>query len=225
VLLSCVLLTAACSADDSEQQPEEDASRSPPPDASPPGDAQPSADAAPPDAARDDAGSLPPFVRTLPDSVCALSVGATCDGSEDCAQGESCCATFDPLLFRYESIVCEDDCNGSNEFTVCHPGEPCASAGEVCRASLIIPHDFIGVCAAPQSGVPPLMGTASAGEVACGADRCAVGSEQCCLRARYDFQAMSIDPLEPYCAALDAACRCNYVAPDADPYDEDGGGP
>jgi hypothetical protein len=223
VSLSCVLSAAACG-DVGEQQPDEDASRSPPPDASQPNDAQPPVDAASADAAPDDGGRQAPVVRPLPDSVCALSVGARCDGSEDCAQGESCCATFDPFLFRYTSIACQADCGGNNEFTVCHPGEACTSAGEVCRASLIIPHDFIGVCAAPQAGVPPLTGTALAGEVECGAARCAVGSEKCCLRARYDFQAMSIDALEPYCAEIDANCTCNYVAPDAGtPVDEDGG--
>jgi len=40
-------------------------------------------------------------------------------------------------------------------------------------------------------------------------DACEVGSEQCCLRGRYDFKELQTTWLEPYCAALGSECSCD----------------
>lgn len=230
VCVSCwlALLPGACDGGDEEQPASDASSPAPARDADAPQDAQPALDAdLPADAGAVDSGWVPPFVPPLPDSVCALAVGAQCDGSEDCAQGETCCGRFEPALVAYTSIACRSECSDRNDIELCHAGEPCANGEAVCRTSLIIPHDFIGVCARPESAVAPVTGTAVAGEVTCGATSCAVGSEKCCLRARYDFRTMSIDALEPYCAELDANCSCNHVPamPDAGPPVPDAGPP
>jgi len=183
-------------------------------DASPAMDASGAIDAATNDAAQ--SGSFaPPIVRPLPDSVCALAVGAKCGGKGDCAQGQTCCGRFEPALVTYTSIGCKASCDGSNDFELCHPGETCARAGTECRSSLIIPHAFIGVCAAPESALPVLTGASVADEIACGDAACAVGAEQCCLRSRYDFREMGVSALEPYCAPLDHRCSCNHEPTDA----------
>lgn len=202
--------------------PSPDAAMSAPPmDASapPPADASPGSDAAADAAAG--GSSAPPISLPLPDTICALAVGAACDGNEDCGQGQTCCGQYEPILFRYTRIECMPSCDGTNQVQLCRPGESCARAGTECRSSLIIPYDFIGVCAAPDSAVPMMTGGATEGEIACGEAACALGSEQCCLRSRYDFMDMSISALEPYCAPLGDRCSCNHkVEPtDAGPPD------
>jgi len=226
--LSLAWVLAACNGDDGVGEPAksmQDAMPAPPlEDASrPPMNASPAIDAAANDAAQS-GGFVPPIVRPLPDSVCALAVGAACDGKEDCAQGQTCCGRFEPALFTYTSIGCRASCNGENDFELCHPGETCARPGTECRSSLIIPHDFIGVCAGPESSLPVLTGGSVAGEIACGNAACAVPAEQCCLRSRYDFRDMGVSALEPYCAPLDHRCSCNHEPIDAgSPGDGDGG--
>jgi hypothetical protein len=195
--------------------PRMDASPEPPVDASPATDA--AADAS-------EGGSSEPTInRPLPDSVCSLAVGAECDGNEDCAQGQTCCGHFESILFTYTSMKCRSACDGTNEVQLCRPGETCARAGTQCRSSLIIPYDFIGVCANPDPAVPPLTGGAAAGDIACGETACAAGSEQCCLRSRYDFMDMAISALEPYCAPLGDRCTCNHEAQRVDAGAEDAG--
>jgi hypothetical protein len=157
----------------------------------------------------------PPLI--LPNTQCALAVGAECDGREDCPIGQTCCGHYEPVFFTYSSIECRSRCDDSNDIEFCHPGQTCMRAGHVCRASLIIPYDFIGVCALPSSSVPPLKGEAVAGDVACADASCSAASEQCCLRSRYDFNAMSLSALEPYCAPLEHTCSCDHdpTPPDA----------
>lgn len=175
-------------------------------------------DAAPP-SQRD---AMPPVVvfppPQLPDSVCALAVGAECDGAEDCGSGQVCCGEFDPATFSYERIACADRCDGSNSFEFCHEGERCGTSGLVCRRSLIIPYDFVGVCAMPAEPARDLRGEAVSGQIACGAQTCDVGAEKCCLRARFDFARRAAMALEPHCAPIDYQCAC-----DAAPEPQDAG--
>jgi hypothetical protein len=178
-------------------------------------------DAAPPMAG---AASLPPRDGGLSfgaAKVCSLSVGAPCDGPEDCPLPQSCCATFDPVLFRYTDISCQRSCTGINEFELCHPERGCRDAGDECRRSSIVPHDFITVCA--QAARVPTETTSRevVGAVLCGSDQCKVGSEQCCLRSEFDFSTLMSTPLEPYCAPLGAACDCAARPPLG--ADDDGG--
>jgi hypothetical protein len=165
----------------------------------------------------------PPFTFPLPETQCALAVGAECDGREDCANDEICCGRYEPLFFMYTSIRCRPRCDSSDDIEFCHPGDTCSRAGTVCRPSLIIPYDFVGVCARPEENLPALLGTAVAGEVACGDTRCSAGSEKCCLRSRYDFREMRLDALEPYCAPLDHTCNCRHDPGPVDAGVPDGG--
>lgn len=172
-----------------------------------------------PDAGAADTGvpspTLPPF-GPLPDSICSLEVGAECDGREDCAGGQTCCGVFDPLGFTYRQIRCMDSCEDTNEIELCHPGEACSRPGHVCRRSFILPYEFLSVCADPGLVSPNATGQALAGEIACGPESCQVGSEQCCLRTRYEFAARTLRALEPYCAPLDHACDCDHALPPSD---------
>jgi hypothetical protein len=166
-------------------------------------------------------GFIPPIV--VPSSICALSVGAECDGAEDCGDGQVCCGEFEPERFRYTRIACADRCEGLNSFALCHAGESCSVAGQVCRRSLIIPFDFIGVCAPPIEA-PALASVAAVPDViACGQRTCEAGVSKCCLRTRFDFAPRLPVALEPYCAPLDDSCGCDHVPPPITD-DEDAGG-
>jgi hypothetical protein len=192
----------------------------PPEDASPP-----VSDADTVDADVPTGGGRAPIGFLLPDTQCARPVGAQCDGREDCAEGQTCCGVYDPLFFSYRSISCSASCDSLNDFELCHPGESCSRAGYVCRMSLVLPYDFIGVCAPPDAMAQPVIGTAVAGEIACGDERCATSAEHCCLRPRYDFGAMSLDGLEPYCAPLAQRCDCDYEPEPPDAGNPDAGPP
>jgi hypothetical protein len=138
-----------------------------------------------------------------------MSVAAECDGREDCDEGV-CCAEFSPTSVRYERIACSTDCTSATQFALCHPGERCsANESLVCRRSLILPFEFLGVCAAPSNIVGPPSGPASSGEITCGDETCEVGRERCCLRASFDFRTQSGGPLEPTCVGMDEPCNCD----------------
>ena len=156
-------------------------------------------------------------------SVCTLGVGATCDGPEDCPVPQSCCAVFDASRLTYVSIGCALNCDALNEFELCHPDQGCNGRSRVCRRSAIVPHDFITVCADPIPVPVPTETTSEAitDKVMCGADLCAAGSEQCCLRSEFDFANRMSVALEPYCAPAGSACTCDSVPPTL--IDEDGG--
>lgn len=145
-----------------------------------------------------------------PPSVCALSVGAQCDGREDCPDGQFCCAHFDSATFRYDSVRCQTSCGGASNFELCHDGDTCSTPGFVCRPSVIAQFDFIAVCAQPLPVPAETASDAVAGQIACGKARsCDVGSEQCCLGARYYFSTLSTTWLEPYCAPIGEECSCD----------------
>ena len=164
---------------------------------------------------------FPPIVIPTEGKYCALSVGAQCDGREDCPSGQRCCATFNPATVSYDNVSCQANCRGMTRCEVCHAdgdGESdCADPGYVCRPSLIARFEFFSVCALrlPSDAKPTNTGTP--GLIECGHDtRCEVGAEQCCLRASFDFARGTTSFLEPYCAPIEAgraACDCSVEPP------------
>lgn len=154
--------------------------------------------------------------------VCALHVGASCDGAEDCAEGQRCCAQFQRITYSYTHIACSDSCEEPDQFELCHPGDTCPDPADVCRRSMIVPHDFINVCAMPATVSRDSKSVALEGEVVCGAETCVAGEQVCCLRANFDFATMELKPLSPYCASAGSACLCNDTPPITDDV-EDGG--
>jgi hypothetical protein len=162
---------------------------------------------------------LPSFSGEL----CVLHVGARCDGPEDCPGGQTCCAQFEALSYGYRSIQCQDSCDAVDQFELCHPGQVCDDPSQVCRRSVLVPHDFITVCA---DAAPVPTDTTSAAiddEVLCGESSCRAGSEQCCLRATFDFATMMSTALPPYCAPLSSGCQCDDQPVILDASVEDGG--
>jgi hypothetical protein len=161
-----------------------------------------------------DGGFVPVAVVQVPE--CSLAVGAECDGNEDCGHKQVCCGHFDQLTFSYTSIGCESTCAGADDFQLCHSDDVCA-AGTVCRPSLILPYDFIRVCATPIQGQGPSTDRDVADEVACGARNCKGGQEQCCLTAHFDRSAPYPTPVaeEPYCAPRGDDCVCHHQSSDA----------
>jgi hypothetical protein len=217
------LVLAACGDDDGMVPSNEGGdSMPPPPVASPTEDAGGAAGTSAGGAPSPPPSSTPRVLR-----ACALEVGASCDGSEDCPDGQRCCAKFQPV--RYTSIGCAETCDQPDEFELCHPGDVCKESGDVCRRSVIVPHDFIHVCASgSEAAKPPDAGFESRdGEVVCGADTCTAIDEVCCLRSSFDFGTATLSALAPYCAPAGAACRCDDVPPvpppDVDAPVEDGG--
>src|SRR5688572_10049239 len=49
----------------------------------------------------------------------------SCDGSEDCASGESCCGVRSEFGW---DLACAPSCEAANE-ELCHPGDTCANGG------------------------------------------------------------------------------------------------
>lgn len=167
------------------------------------------ADAGPATMPTDGAAAPPAFQVPTSGSLCSVKVGAECDGDEDCDGGEVCCGRFDssPTNFGYTSIACSATC-APTDFQLCHPGDDCPGDTLGCRASLVLPYDFVGVCAQPAEA-PELTGEAIEGEVLCGERTCVVGEEKCCYRARFQWADRATVPLEPYCAPLDHECDCD----------------
>lgn len=211
----CVAFAAACNTD-----------RPIAPDAGP----KPSVDAAL-DAETEDSGAeadasepAPPWSRwdggfdlsDLEDEYCILRVAAECDGAEDCGQG-ACCARFEPSAVSYTAIECADKCDYQRTFPLCHAGERCSFDGQfTCRTSLLIPHDFIGVCAPPNQFSGPPTSVAVEGAIECGAQQCVVGVEQCCLREGFDVMRAEPKKYEPYCAPIGERCDCTDGVPPRD---------
>lgn len=164
-----------------------------------------------------DAGMLPNA-----GSICALAVGAECDGPEDCPVPQSCCAVS-VVPLTYSIIACRQNCDRANEYELCHAEQGgCRRSDRVCQRSQIIPHDFITVCSNPTSLPLPTANSsqAIANTVVCGSDRCVAGKEQCCLRSEFDFEKRMTVALEPYCAPRGSSCTCASMPPAGD---EDGG--
>jgi hypothetical protein len=220
--LSLTLVLAACGDDDGTAPSDEGGDSMPPPVISPAEDAGGAGTTAGgASGGPKDGGSF--ATPMLSGQVCALEVGASCDGAEDCPSGQRCCAQFQPV--RYTSISCSETCDQSDQFELCHPGEACTDPDDVCRRSLIVPHDFIHVCA---SGSEPAKASDAGlesrdGEVVCGTDTCTAIEEVCCLRSSFDFGTAILSALVPYCAPAGAACLCGDVPPVVDEPVEDGG--
>lgn len=157
------------------------------------------------------------FAELLDPSSCTLLVAAACDGNEDCTGGQLCCGTFDSASFTYRSIECSSSCEGDNQRVLCHPGDTCAAAGQVCRRSQLLPFDFISVCASPSMSSATVTGEELDDLIVCGEERCHAGSERCCLRGRAGSLATGARPLAPYCTPEAEACECppEDAVPDA----------
>jgi hypothetical protein len=165
------------------------------------------------------------FLDDLLDGVCITSVAAECDGAEDCGGDRRiCCATIGPSTSAsslpgyvgYKTMQCSATCKRSEGgFPLCHRVSPdertCLSADDTleCRRTLLLPHDFIGVCA-PHSEYAPetLKGEPVSGLIECGASRCTVGTEKCCLGVTYDRDAPQNTAPSARCLPLDAECNC-----------------
>lgn len=143
--------------------------------------------------------------------MCTTPLALPCDGPEDCASGQSCCAKFEGN--GYVEVGCFDSClaqqgdaqpgpgGGAYWFDLCHAGDTCEDPMASCTSSTYLPSSLarcIPPGLAPVEGDPadPSLGK-GAKEVNCGAETCGEG-EQCCLR----------QPLEPYCAPAGATCQC-----------------
>ena len=72
-------------------------------------------------------GMDPTFTCQDIGTLCAGSL-VQCDGPEDCAMDEICCARTSPATFE---ATCGAACNGGNANVVCHIDTDC-EAGEVC---------------------------------------------------------------------------------------------
>jgi hypothetical protein len=205
----------------------------------------PPKDAAPEDATVEDSGtdssvvdaSDPPWsepdssiIDNVMDEYCALHVAAECDGAEDCPGG-ACCARFEPSKVAFTSMRCEESCDlSNNSLTLCHEGDVCTADGQfTCRTSVLIPHDFIGICAprTPLIILRPPTGEAVKATIDCGSQQCVVGEEQCCLRAGFNVRRAQPIKYEPFCAPIGEPCECTGVdTPPRDsgmPDDEDAG--
>lgn len=211
VVAALAALVAACG-DDSPVAPEA-------------GVTPPAKDAAPDDATVEDSGtdssvvdaSEPPWsapdssiIDQLADEYCVLRVTAECDGAEDCS-GE-CCARFEPTTVSFTKMECMAECDFQRTFPLCHAGERCTHDGSsVCRTSLLIPGDFLGVCAPPTPFGRPPSGEDVEGLIDCGSQQCVVGQEQCCLRGGFNVRRGQPVTYEPYCAPIGEPCDCTDV--------------
>jgi hypothetical protein len=198
------------------------------PDAGPP-----PADDAGMDAAVEDAGTdagtnsggppWPTWDGSVPEALCVLRLTAQCDGPEDCGSGRACCARFEPTDVSYTATECADECDFQSTFPLCHAGGVCTADGQLeCRTSLLIPHDFIGICAPRSPLARKPTGEAVAGKIDCGAHQCVFGEEQCCLREGLDLRLFRPVKYEPYCAPIGEPCDCSDVdipPPDAGIHD------
>lgn len=175
--------------------------------------------AMPPDAAGTGGSSWSGFdasiFENLPDEICLSSVPAECDGPEDCGNDSVCCATFDPRRVNYSGIECKASCsNARQEFALCHPdGARCSLSSDderECRRSVVLLHDFIGVCAPPNElAQTTLRGEEMSGSIECGAERCMVGTQKCCLNVSFKVREERRLAPSSHCMPLDAPCDCD----------------
>jgi hypothetical protein len=91
---------------------------------------------------------------------------------------------------------------------------------------LLIPHDFIGICAPHSELARSPTGEAVKDKIDCGADQCVVGEEQCCLREGFNLKKVRPVKYEPYCAPIGEPCDCSDVdIPPPDAGTPDSGAP
>ncbi len=81
-----------------------------------------------------------PAVCQAAGTTCTYGVPLSCDGPEDCASGQVCCAT----LFiqgqneNYVSTACASSCTGKDYRVVCGASGTCPS-GQTCSTSDLLP--------------------------------------------------------------------------------------
>jgi hypothetical protein len=122
-----------------------------------------------------------------PNNTCTRLFEVTCDGAEDCGDGQECCGHYDG---GYRKFVCADDCaaeqaeQGGTWSAACHPGDECATpdggaAEYMCLANSEFLPDYLYRCR--DTGTEPTeAGSTAAGEVNCGDAVCGAG-EKCCI--------------------------------------------
>ena len=139
-----------------------------------------------------------------PTNNCDVLTSLTCDGAEDCPNGELCCSRYDGSI--YAEFGCFPSCvtmlatgsTGAEWRQICHAGDTCEDPAAACATTSRLP-STLGRCSATASGAPPDPATdSSAGRVNCGSTLCETG-EQCCLR----------EPGGEYCAPAGTPCRCH----------------
>ena len=71
---------------------------------------------------------------------CVYGVPLACDGPEDCASGEVCCATVNQQgqTNVYQSVECATTCDGNDYRVVCGASGMCPG-GETCMTSDMLP--------------------------------------------------------------------------------------
>lgn len=155
---------------------------------------------------------------------CYSLVAAECDGNEDCPSGQICCGMFDGGALRYNSIRCQETCDGSaGGIELCHPGDVCPNAEDagipdgsapVCHHSVLLP-PYLAVCGTPIAGVPTdlIDRPAAAQEVNCGETLVCGAGMKCCVLGSWDAATQTTTTREGYCAAMDEDCTCTS-APD-----------
>jgi hypothetical protein len=149
----------------------------------------------------------PPVACRYKDATrCDRVVEVACDGPEDCPLGFQCCARVQPD--HYDAFGCFPDCRAIVDgrhgvwLPLCHPGEPCERAGQLCSTVPELPLPYARCYPSLElevdSGPPEPFETG----VRCGDETCATG-EKCCLRP----------PKRTYCSPIASRCEC---APDLD---------
>lgn len=166
-----------------------------------------------------------------PDNMCTRIMEVTCDGAEDCADGQLCCGQY---AGGYRRTTCAADCvqeeidQGGTWAQICHPGDTCvdpAGMGYACLASAMLLPEFLLRCRA-MGTEPVSAGNTEAGMINCGLSEesadgtfrrqtCGIG-EKCCIS--YPGEVAR-------CVAADGTCPCDMggVTPDADAGTEDAG--
>lgn len=136
-----------------------------------------------------------------PTNDCRAVAEIPCDGAEDCAAGEHCCAKS--ANAGYVEFGCFASCTAlaanagdATWVELCHDGDTCEDAAMSCHASSSLPSSLARCSLTGRLSAPA--GSANPGEVHCGTDVCGSG-EKCCLR----------DPYPAYCTPTTTECRCH----------------
>lgn len=150
---------------------------------------------------------------------CLWSIAISCDGDEDCSDGQVCCGRYVGAMGSYEFIECRDSCEPEqSEYNLCHEGDTCAVEGRECRRSSVLPYAFLAICASPSTNAPTeLTGGSAAGEINCGDEVTCSGTEKCCLSGVFDYDGLVTRPGLAYCVADADSCDC-----DSDDVDDGG---
>jgi hypothetical protein len=149
-----------------------------------------------------------------PNNMCSRFVEVTCDGAEDCGDGELCCGQYDLGAGGYVQTSCKEAalCNevdaveGGLWFELCHAGDECANEMRTCKQNTDLLPDFLARCPGDMdTGEEPTNAMSNdEGEINCGDSVCVPG-QKCCL---------SIPGL-PSCVDAEEPCRCTPEGGDA----------